>query len=406
MAIGSIVDYLKGQGRDSSYSARKKLAEENGITNYSGTAEQNTSLLKTLQNKPATVPAGATAPTEPTGPAGVTYATKDKNSSSSAPKYEQSEATKEYLSALKEMEANKPEEFSSQYTGEISAILDGILNKKEFNYGSNDLMNDSLYQMYRDNYMAQGNKAMRDVMGNASALTGGYGSTYAQAAGQQAYDSYLSNLNDIALEFADRAYNRYQDDNADRYNQLSAVQGLDNTDYSRYRDTVGDYYNDLNYLNNRYTYENGFDYDIYLNQVAQQQWQEEYDYQKAQAAQDQANWAAEFALAQQKKNSGGYRGSSGRSYDSEPEDSERISWAQAKTKYDEIYDNEGKQAAEDFMEYLEDSGLVNMYKEANAGDIKPLDLGNNVIERNMNAIDIFTKTALTDEWRKKWLGTK
>ena len=50
MAKGSIVDYLKGQGQDSSYNARKKLAEQHGISNYSGTAAQNTSLLRRLQS--------------------------------------------------------------------------------------------------------------------------------------------------------------------------------------------------------------------------------------------------------------------------------------------------------------------------------------------------------------------
>ena len=45
----SIVDYLKSIGVDSSYSNRKKLAKENGISNYTGTAEQNTKLLKKLR---------------------------------------------------------------------------------------------------------------------------------------------------------------------------------------------------------------------------------------------------------------------------------------------------------------------------------------------------------------------
>ena len=38
----SIVDKLKSTGQDSSYSARSALAKANGITNYTGTAEQNT----------------------------------------------------------------------------------------------------------------------------------------------------------------------------------------------------------------------------------------------------------------------------------------------------------------------------------------------------------------------------
>lgn len=46
----SIVDGLNGIGVDSSYSYRSRLAEVNGISNYQGTAEQNTELLNKLKN--------------------------------------------------------------------------------------------------------------------------------------------------------------------------------------------------------------------------------------------------------------------------------------------------------------------------------------------------------------------
>ena len=45
----SIVDGLKSIGVDSSYSNRKKIAQVNGISNYSGTAAQNTQLLNLLK---------------------------------------------------------------------------------------------------------------------------------------------------------------------------------------------------------------------------------------------------------------------------------------------------------------------------------------------------------------------
>ena len=45
----SIVDYLKSIGQDSSFANRKKLAEANGISNYTGTASQNTKLLNILR---------------------------------------------------------------------------------------------------------------------------------------------------------------------------------------------------------------------------------------------------------------------------------------------------------------------------------------------------------------------
>ena len=53
---GSIVDYLNSQGKDSSFSARKKLANQYGIKNYKGTAKQNIDLLNKLKSgsKPTT----------------------------------------------------------------------------------------------------------------------------------------------------------------------------------------------------------------------------------------------------------------------------------------------------------------------------------------------------------------
>ena len=45
----SIVDGLKSIGVNSSYSYRQKIAKANGISNYKGTASQNTSLLNKLK---------------------------------------------------------------------------------------------------------------------------------------------------------------------------------------------------------------------------------------------------------------------------------------------------------------------------------------------------------------------
>lgn len=399
MALGSIVDYLKSQGKDSSYSNRKKLAEQYGIGNYSGTAAQNTNLLKLLQN-------GSHKNAQQNSP--TTGNTQLSNSAASAsPKtgYNRSDRVNEYYNRVQDFEANTPEAFDSNYQGEIDNILDNILNRKEFSYTSDDLVNDDLYKMYRDSYMRQGNMAMRDTMGNASAMTGGYGNTYASAAGQQAYDNYLSALNDKSLEFADRAYNRYQDDIADNYNQLNAVMGLDNVDYSRYRDDVGDYYTNRDYLNNRYNQEYNYDYGQYQDTVAQQQWAQEFAFQQQQAAQEQARWAAEMAL--KSKNTGG--ASSGRKTKQESlsgvaNDNSRYTWAQAQNMYDDIRRKEGLQAAEDAMLYLEKNGLVDMYKtDYNVPAYKP---GANVVENNKDILDQMVKMNSTEKWRKKWKGIK
>ena len=46
----SIVDFLKSAGQASDFASRTKLAGQYGITNYIGTAQQNTQLLNLLKN--------------------------------------------------------------------------------------------------------------------------------------------------------------------------------------------------------------------------------------------------------------------------------------------------------------------------------------------------------------------
>ena len=95
------------------------------------------------------------------------------------------------------------------------------------------------------------------------AATGGYGSTAATAAAGQAYDRAMEGLNDNNIALMQLAYQMDQANNADRYNQLGAVTGLDNSDYARYRDTVGDWQTDRNYFANQYQNMYGNDWQKY-----------------------------------------------------------------------------------------------------------------------------------------------
>jgi hypothetical protein len=81
MATTSIVDTLKSQGKDSSYAARKKLAESMGITNYTGTAAQNTALIKAVTT---TTPATTKTTTSATTIAPVKTATITPTTTSTA----------------------------------------------------------------------------------------------------------------------------------------------------------------------------------------------------------------------------------------------------------------------------------------------------------------------------------
>ena len=425
MAVGSIVDYLSSSGRDSSYAARRKLAEEYGISGYSGTASQNTKLLGMLQNGSATNNAAKiqglanAAPSNPSSNVTAGVATAS-GSTEAKPMYQRSDRVNEYYNKTRNLEKNKPDEFESKYEDQISSILDNIMNRPKFSYTSEDMVNDDLYKMYRDQYMRQGNLAMRDTMGNAAALTGGYGNTYASAAGQQAYDNYVAQLNNKALDFYDRAYQRYADEGQNLYNQMNVVTGLDNTDYQRYRDGVNDYYNDLNYYNGRYNQEYGYDYGEYQDRVAADQWAQEFAFQKQQAAQEQANWEAEMALRRQAAaSSGGGRGRSSSKKKSSSSSSSKpmVTWIEAANKYRTILSSQGKKAADDYMYSLEKNGQIDMYTDdknikKEQASIKagtaayPTPTAKNIsIPAFTNVLQqskMNVQTGAVNEWRKKW----
>ena len=294
--MASIVDYLKSKGQDSSYK------------NYSGTANQNVSLLSALQKDEAskaqtgqaqqpsenvTAGTGAQEQTQQS-PTTNTSSVFKYSGSANLPSYTRSPQVNEYYNRVQDYENNMPDEYESKYTDMIDDILDSIMNRPKFEYGTEELNADPLYQMYADSYKRNAQLAMRDTMANATALSGGYGTSYAQSVGQQAYDATMAGLNDRALDFYDRAYGRYQDELQDLYNQMGVVTGLDATDYSRYRDEVSDYFTNRDYYNNRYNQEYGYDYGQYQDKLALQQWAEEYAWQQAQADQAQANWQAEM----------------------------------------------------------------------------------------------------------------
>ena len=108
-----------------------------------------------------------------------------------------------------------------------------IKGYSEFSY---DLNGDALYQQYKDKYIQQGKLAMQDTMGQAAAMTGGYGNSYAQSVGQQAYQASLDNLNDIVPELYSLALDRYKMGKDDLYSQASYLMQKYEQEYGAYSD--------------------------------------------------------------------------------------------------------------------------------------------------------------------------
>ena len=140
------------------------------------------------------------------------------------------------MQALKEAENGVPS-FSSDYDETIRELYDKIVNRQPFKY---DYASDPMYGQYRESYTQLGKQAMRDTMGQAAALTGGYGSSYGQAVGQQQYDAYLQRLNDVLPELYGMARDVYADEGNVLNTQLSLAGAMRDAEYNQFRDEVGD----------------------------------------------------------------------------------------------------------------------------------------------------------------------
>ena len=211
--------------------------------------------------------------------------------------YTPGSAVQQAQAYLNQVQSRRPGSYESQWDGELTELYNRIANRKPFSY---DIGTDPVYQQYREQYQRQGRLAMQDTMGQAAALTGGYGSTYGEQVGQQAYNAYLQNLNDIVPDLYNAAYNRYRDEGTDLYNQYGLLSDRENQAYSRYRDTVNDYYSDLSDARSAYDSAYSRDYN---------QWSDQLSYWSQKAANENSAYLQQ--LAAQSRASGGSGGGSG-----------------------------------------------------------------------------------------------
>lgn len=201
---------------------------------------------------------------------------------------------------LNQVQSRRPGSYEIKWDGELTELYNRIANRKPFSY---DLGTDPVYQQYREQYQRQGRLAMQDTMGQAAALTGGYGSTYGEQVGQQAYNAYLQNLNDIVPDLYNAAYNRYRDEGTDLYNQYGLLSDRENQAYNRYRDTVNDYYSDLSDARSAYDSAYSRDYN---------QWSDQLSYWSQKAANENSAYLQQLA-AQSRASGGSGSGSGGSS---------------------------------------------------------------------------------------------
>lgn len=197
------------------------------------------------------------------------------------------------MDALRQTEKNPPS-YSGGYDDAINELYAKITGRGDFSY---KLDEDAVWQQLKDDYTRMGKQAMQDTMGRAAALTGGYGSSYGQMAGQTAYDQYLTELTDKAPELAQAAYQRWRDEGTEMRQNLDFLLDRDADAYNRYRDEYNRFLTERDYAA-------GQERDAYDRMLAERAYGDERDdlaYQRALQERDYATSRADVLYGRQEK---------------------------------------------------------------------------------------------------------
>lgn len=236
------------QGKYGNGQARKNALG----SNYAAVQSMVNSMLNGSSSKTATAPKATTTPTAP----------KATTAPAPSPTFNYVDPTHVTEAWNKANSLQKPVEQESAWLTQLNDTLNKVLNKEKFTY---DLNGDALYQQYKDQAVNQGKMAMFDTIGQASAMTGGYGNSYAQSVGQQAYQGYLQQLNDKVPELYQLALSQYNQEQQDLKDQASILHNLVQQDHDKYRESLSDYHTDRDYYTgvadslSKTAYERAFD---------------------------------------------------------------------------------------------------------------------------------------------------
>lgn len=165
-------------------------------------------------------------------------------------------------------DAGRPS-FDYTYDPEMRALIDQILNSNLTDWKKSDQ-----YSALRDQYAANGEMGMNDLLGQVSSRTGGLASSYAASVANQEYNDWMSKLEQAAREM-------YQQDRNDKLNSLGMLSDAYDREYGEYGDKLNQWNTDRN-----------FAYQQAQDALANQWKQKEWDYNMSQ---DEWNKAAQQA---------------------------------------------------------------------------------------------------------------
>lgn len=181
--------------------------------------------------------------------------------------------------------------YENKYGDFVDKMWDRVMNGEEFSY---DVESDPNYQVYKDMYTREGNRAMQDTLAQVAQNAGGNNS-YAVSAAAQANNYYMQQLADKVPELYNAAYNRYMNEENLKRQDLEIARMLESDDYNRYLGDMGVFQTNVGLANNminsqldREYQERAWDYNVDRNAILDERYKDETAYGREQ---DAKNWA-------------------------------------------------------------------------------------------------------------------
>ena len=156
--------------------------------------------------------------------------------------YKPSQTVTSAENALKEWQANRPDDYESRYQDKIDQLLGQLLQRGSFQYS---YTKDPLYRQYEQNYLQNAHNASADAAAQAAALTGGYGSSYAASVAQQAYQQQIGALSSAIPTLYSLALDTYTSGSNELVSQLDQLNSSEQDAQQLYNDRLSDYYTQL-----------------------------------------------------------------------------------------------------------------------------------------------------------------
>ena len=150
---------------------------------------------------------------------------------------------------LERFEKTKPADYQSKYQGQMDTVQSRLDDLGSFDY---DPAADTAYQQYKSEYTRKAKLANQNAQANASAMTGGYSSSFGTQAGQKAYAATMSDLDNVLDGLMSQNRNEYNTKKSGLEQELSGLREAEQNDYAKYQSDLSNWYTDLSYKQNEY----------------------------------------------------------------------------------------------------------------------------------------------------------